>query len=349
MKGASDVVPNNRFIRQSGLSLVEILAAMAIAMFLMLGLAAVFSNSARTSSELNHSLQQIENGRFAVQTLSDQVALAGFYGRLPSMLAPPATLPDPCDFTTMADLRTATAFPVQGYNAPATSPLSCIPTANHLANTDILVVRRADTSVTASGALVSAEIYIQANADPSNSANPIIAAGDVTNFPLRDKDGTTTAPIRKYHVHIYFIAPCSIPAGGGSVCTGSSDDNGNPIPTLKRLELRVDPSDSTLKMTTISLVEGIENLQIDYGIDSDGNGVPDGNYLANPGAIADWSNVISVRLNLLARNLERSPGFTDTKTYDMGAAGTVAPGGNFKRHVYNTVVRLVNPAARREQ
>jgi len=349
MKKRITAMPGNRPARQCGISLVEIMVSMTIAMFLMLGLAAVFGNSARTSAELNHSLQQIENGRFSVQTLTDQLSLAGFYGRLPGMLAPPAALPDPCGFSDMSDLRAATAFPVQGYNAPASSPLSCIPAANHVANTDILVVRRADTNVTATASLVPEEVYIQTNADPGNSANPIIADGDIANFTLRNKDGTTVAPIRKYHVHIYFVSPCSIPAGGGSVCSGASDDNGNPIPTLKRLELRVDPSDDTLKMTTISLVEGIENLQIDYGVDTDGNGVPDGNHLVIPGTIADWSNVMSVRLNVLARNLERSPGYTDAKTYDMGAAGTITPGGPFKRHVYNTTVRLVNPAARREQ
>lgn len=336
-------------IHQSGISLVEIMVSMTIAMFLMIGLAAVFGNSARTSTDLNRSLQQIENGRFAVQTMADQVALAGFYGRLPTMLPAPTTLPDPCQFSDLSALRAATAFPVQGYNAPATSPLSCIPAANHLANTDILVIRRADTSVTATASLVPEEVYIQTNADPGNSANPIIALGDATNFVLRNKDGTTVAPIRKYHVHIYFISPCSIPAGGGSTCTGSTDDNGSPIPTLKRLELRVDPADDTLKMATVSLVEGIENFQIDYGVDTDNNGIPDGSYLAAPVAIPDWSNVMALRLNLLARNLESSPGYVDAKTYDMGVAGTVTPAGTFKRHVYNNVVRLVNPAARREQ
>lgn len=334
---------------QSGLSLIEIMVSMTIAMFLMIGLAAVFGNSARTSSDLNRSLQQIENGRFSVQTLTDQIALAGFYGRLPTMLTAPTALPDPCEISDMAVLRTSTAFPVQGYNAPSASPIACIPAANHVANTDILVVRRADTSVTDIGSLVATEVYIQANADVGNSANPIVALGTAANFTLRNKDGTTPAPIRKYHVHIYFLSPCSIPAGGGAVCTGSADDNGNPIPTLKRLELRVDPADSTRKMTLVSLVEGIENLQFDYGIDTDNNGVPDGNYLTTPALIADWANVASLNINVLSRNLESSPGFTDIKTYAMGVGGAFTPGGAFKRHVYNTAVRLVNPSARREQ
>lgn len=334
---------------QLGVSLIEVMVSMTIAMFLLIGLVAVFGNSSRVNMDLSRSLQQIENGRFAVQILGDDLALAGFYDRLPAMLPAPAALPDPCETSDMAALRSATAFPLQGYDAPATSPLSCIPTANHLAGTDILVIRRADTSTTASGALAAAEVYLQTNADPGNSANPIISSGTAASFTLRNRDGTTTAPIRKYHVHIYFVAPCSIPAGGGTVCTGASDDNGAPIPTLKRLELRVDPADSTRKMVPVSLVEGVENLQFDYGIDTDGNGVPDGNYAAQTATIADWSNVVSARINLLARNLEPSAGHTDAKTYDMGTAGAVTPGGAFKRHVYNSVVRLVNPEARREQ
>ncbi len=331
-----------------GASLVEIMVSLVIAMFLLLGLASVFGTSSRTSADLGRSLQQIEYGRFAVQTLSDAIALAGYYDRLPAMLAAPGALPDPCEINDMTALRAATAFSIQGYNAPATSPLSCIPAANHVAGTDILVIRRANTSTTASGSLTAAEVYLQTNADPSNSANPIIALGTAANFTLKNKDGTTVAPIRKYHVHIYFIAPCSIPTGGGTTCTGATDDSGSPIPTLKRLELRVDPVDSTRKMTLISLVEGIENMQIDYGIDTDLDGVPD-NYSTTTATVAGWANIIAAQINILARNLDTSPGYTDAKTYDMGAGGTSTLGGAFKRHVYNTVVRLANPEGRRDQ
>jgi type IV pilus assembly protein PilW len=104
------------------------------------------------------------------------------------------------------------------------------------------VVRRADSQTTAVGSLVAAQVYLQANADPLNSNNPIIKLGAAANFPLLNKDATTISPIRKYHVHIYFVAPCSIPNGGGSTCTGSADDGGAPIPTLKRLELTLNSS-----------------------------------------------------------------------------------------------------------
>ena len=67
-----------------------------------------------------------------------------------------------------------------------------------------------------------------------------------------------------------------------------------------------------------------------------------------PASVADWANVVAVRINVLARNLEATTGYTDTRTYDMGAAGNLTPLGSYKRHVYNSVIRLVNPASRRE-
>jgi type IV pilus assembly protein PilW len=341
--------------RQAGLSLVELMVAITIGLFLLVGLVSVFSTSNQTYMDLSRASQQIENGRFAVQVLVDDIAHAGFYGRYSASPTIPGALPDPCVNNNMTTLKTALAFPLQGYDAPATSPITtCIPVANHQPGTDIIVVRRVDSTMSAgnattipNAALTANGIYLQANAD--STALPVLAvatgsqAADQAAFTLKNKETAQYAPIRKYHVHIYFVAPCSVPAGGGSVCTGAADDNGAPIPTLKRIELA-----SNGVMNVISLVEGIEDLQIDYGIDADKDGVPDAAYVTTPAAFADWANVIAVRINVLSRNLEPTNGYVDAKSYDMGVAGAVTPGGPYKRHVYNAVIRIVNPAARRE-
>jgi len=359
--------------RQSGFSLLELMIAITIGLFLLAGLSAVFVTSNRNYADLSKASQQIENGRFAVQTVADELSLAGYYGRYTGVgVTAPGTLPDPClvpasgaDLTLM---QSALALQIQGYDAPTTTLPSCIASANHVSGTDILVIRRADSQVAAGnsasiadGALVQNQIYIQANG--TNSA-PIInkatgtGATDTGNFTLLNRDSTTRAPIRKYHVHIYFVAPCSIPAGGGTTCTGSADDNGKPIPTLKRLELSLvtsgtntscaPPASCVLGFAMVSLVEGVENFQVDYGIDTDGDGAPDGAYTMAPANVTAWTNVVAARLNVLARNLEADTGYTDDKTYDLGLAGTVTPLGSYKRHVYNAVVRVVNPSARRE-
>ena len=50
------------------------------------------------------------------------------------------------------------------------------------------------------------------------------------------------------------------------------------------------------------LVEGIENLQILYGEDTDNDHIP--NYFVDAASITDWAQAISVRVTLIARTLE---------------------------------------------
>jgi type IV pilus assembly protein PilW len=103
----------------------------------------------------------------------------------------------------------------------------------------------------------------------------------------------------------------------------------------------------------VPLVEGIQDLRADYGIDSNKNGIPEVwsrcDALA-PCTVDNWNDVVAVKIHLLARNLEGSTGYVDNKTYDLGLSGTVAgPGDNVKRHVYTAVVALNNRSGMREQ
>jgi type IV pilus assembly protein PilW len=150
----------------------------------------------------------------------------------------------------------------------------------------------------------------------------------------------TYAPKREYYVHIYYIA--------------TDNGRGESIPTLKRLEL-VRSSASAATWDVVPLVEGIENLQFLYGVDTTTpmDGVPD-EYVANPGSADRWNRVMTVQFFLLARNIESSPNYTDGKTYTLGkdATGTAitvaAPGDGYRRHVYSGLVRIMNPASRRD-
>lgn len=347
--------------RERGLSLLELMIALTIGLLMMTAMASMYMGASNSNKELARSSRQIEDGRYSLQVLTDDISLAGYLGYFSTPI-PPAALPDPCELTTAssprAGLSLAVMLAVQGYDSPATvpSPLSgCLTDADHLAGTDVLVVRRADTIVTATGALLANEVYVQANSDVNNSANPVVATGTLANFPLVLKDPAVTAPIRKLRVHIYYVAPCSVPAGTGSACTGATDDNGNPIPTLKRLELTPDPVSGTLAWVVTPIAEGVESMQIDYGVDSDGDGVPDGAFTTAPATAVDWQNVVAMNIHLVVRNTERTPGYSDLKTYSIGLAGTLsstATGGTldpgYKRKAYVAQARVVNTASRRE-
>ena len=68
----------------------------------------------------------------------------------------------------------------------------------------------------------------------------------------------------------------------------------------------------------------------------------------------NWRNVTVVRVNLLTREIEPSPGYKDDKTYTLGfdAVGqpnTVGPFDDaYRRHVYSVTVVAKNIAGRRE-
>lgn len=355
--------------RQQGLSLIELMIAIAVGLGLLAGLTTVFVNSSRSQAELTRASQQIENGRFATQVLTEDLWHAGFYGRhVAYVTTAPTALPDPCSTNlnpatpVPTPMQNALAFAVQGYNDVGGVPAAlstCLASANLVAGTDILVVRRAESRPVLVASLNPTTIYLQSVAEPYDPVSlqpmrPVIAPGNPSSAFTQSSPTTgELGDIRRYRVHIYFIAPCSVPAGGGADCTGNADDGGRPIPTLKRLELG---TDGTFQI--VPLVEGIENLQVDYGIDTvlgglpanapyAGDGMPD-SFTATPTA-AQFSQVVALRVSLLARATEPSASYADTKTYDLGLHGTVAPGGPYKRHVFTSLIRVQNVAGWREK
>jgi type IV pilus assembly protein PilW len=372
-----------------GFTLIELMVGIFIGMLVVAGLAVMFANSSQSYGEMQKQSQQIENGRYAFDVLRDDLEHAGFFGSRTQLPTVPGTEPDPCDISTAA-LASAISLPIQAYDSPATSPLTCLANADHVPGTDILVIRRADPLVL-TAAPTSNEIYVQASAsgievqagNPSGFALPALNADNTVQAVGTKATGgvaptvkkmmnvagaspvvtiqRVAADIRKLHVHIYFIAPCSRPAPGQAGCTAAAD-GGTPIPTLKRLELDLASGAAALNVRPIA--EGIENIQLEYGFDTTpaainaatgfrGDGVIDAYSKdvtgVGGGTYAEWPNVMSTRLYVLARNPQPTSGFTDNKTYAMGLEGTYTPANKtFRRHLFEGEIRLINLSSRRE-
>lgn len=330
---------------QAGLSLVELMISITIGLLLLTGIAILITQQSSSRTEIDKSGRQIENGRYALTLLQDDIQHAGYYGQYSGALTTLTALPNPCA-TDIASIDASLAMPLQGYDAPTTvpDPLStCLPDANHVSGTDILVVRRleADDTLPTISTAVPGQIYIQTTPNGKVTGS----GSDTSVFNLTQKDATTPAELRKYVEHIYFISPCNVYAPGATTCTGAADD-GYPVPTLKRLEMSVTSGAATLVVTP--LVDGIQNMQLDYGIDNTGSGIPALPFVTAP-SVADWPNVMEIQVNLLARNSDATTGYVDSRTYSMGLAGTVGPFSDaYKRHIYTAAVRAVNPSGRRE-
>ena len=393
---------NHRLQNTRGMSLIELMIAIAIGSVLMIGLVSTFQNSSQTKRELERAGQLIENGRYAINLLSDDIRHAGFYGALFDIGNPLSAMPDPCITTNLASLQAAMAMPIEGYNAntsttpfsrPDLSATTCgsgglglLTTANLEPGSDVLVVRRSSTSLyiendasTPPDNIVDAkynkEVFLVANS-LTGTIKQAVTGTDLESdawttdrkYPQRTVAASPDkADTRKYEVHIYFVAPCSIGNGANGVCDGS-ESAANSVPTLKRLELKaVDTNDDgtgdALAMEIIPLVEGVEYFKVEYGIDNSpttvnpltkysGDGIPD-SFVLTPSAVEDWQAVVAVKAYVVARTLTRTQGYSDQKSFAIGTVSgstTTIPSANdeYRRNLFTAEIRPTNMAGRRE-
>ena len=350
--------------RMRGMSVVELLVAIAIGMLIVTAMSLLFANNSRSRSETERANQKIENGRYALEVMSSDLHHAGYFSVFdPRQLTPPADKPDACDETVAgAAFQSAMAVYVQGYdNVAATALSGCLTLADLKAGTDIVVTRRASGCVAGVGtcpALSAGAVGFQASSC-NDGGSPELATGVVANyyklgtntatFTLTKRNCTTPAEVRRFLVRIYYVA--------------SNDKPGDGIPTLKRAELE------SGGFTTTSLVQGVENLQLEYGMDTNDDGNADV-YSASPDlyqactnattptCVGRWMSVVSAKVFILSRGVDKSPGHTDNKTYVLGQLADPANGSGgpnsvgpfndaYKRSVFQEVIRLQNASGRR--
>ncbi len=340
--------------RARGFSIVELLVAITLVLLLAVAVTSLLTNNSAARREIDNTAQQNENGRYAMELVRDDVRLAGYYGEfVPPFAAVTWELPaNPCD-STLAKLGWSAIglkvpVPISGFEShdPAIDALSpqCI---NHrAANSDILVVRRAATSMLTPPPTASNTPYLQVSLQMPfcASAEPLFVL-DIPQTPdaftLHQRDCVTPAVVRRYLVHIYYVSTCDICAANDG------------IPTLKRVEL------DGGGMTTSSLAQGITDFRVDYGLDTNYDGFADvyrkcgaSSTYSGPCTAIDWANVTAVKVYLLARNVAPTPGYVDSKTYDMGLSGALPAFGDadksYKRHLYSAPIRVMGPSDQRE-
>lgn len=330
--------------RQTGISLIEMMIAMALGLILVMLVSQIFVNSkqAYRAQEGNAKLQ--ENGRFAMEYIGRVIRHADFWSgveadviNIRGAVQPPSGATT-CNSAWITDVTQG----IRGYDGATTTPIDCIPGADYVPNTDVVVARYVDPD----DYETDAEIEVRANAkenrvylrsavgqfgilynlagtDPNNWASVIseLASGADEGFFNQ-----------AYRTSVLFLRPCS--AKVGTTCTATAD-GGQPIPTLVASELTASGTSMPLLQQN-PLVEQVEQLQIDYGFDTNGDRAVDRYYPA--AAVPAWERVVSVRVGVIVRG-DALDDFLDTETYAMPGGYTYIPAAAVQRYPRRLMVK----------
>ncbi|MCW7539433.1 PilW family protein [Aquabacterium sp. A7-Y] len=332
---------------QTGVTLVELMVSITLSLLISGFLVTLYVNASRARGELDKTSRQIENGRYALDLLREDIEMAGFFGPLVqgSGIEYAFSSPDPC-LTAVTALGFSTSpwtLPsgVQGI-APSDT-LSCLP--NRKADTAAIALRRVDPVRLglAAANIGPGKPHFQTSFCYADTAR-FVFSDDPAAFTLRrafdGTDCTGTNFVQRYVQRIYYISSCGR-------CSPSDG-----VPTLKRVEL----VNGAWQLR--SLADGLDDLHFVYGFDQPAGGTtPEGTadvFSATLGTTTPsdrWSNVVAVRVFLLARTAEPTPGYTDPAgtEYDMGDSSVGPFSDGYKRRAYSTQVRIQNVAGVREK
>jgi type IV pilus assembly protein PilW len=326
--------------RARGVTLIELMVAVAVGAFLMIGAMTVFMQS-QTTFRVNQSVARLqENARFALAAIEPDIRMASFYGLSTrgvringraktnainnGALWPAAN----CAANWPLDLEN----PIVATNG--TYPWGCAPTVGVPApGTDTILIRRVNENPVAVGALANNTLYVQnARFQPGQI---FVGAAVPAGYTA------TTSQTNELIVRGYYIATQSAQLGA----------KGANIPSLHRKSLVSGPG-----VVDDEILAGVEDLQIELGIDTD---IPDA---PNRGAVDRYVNaddpilnpasasynpnavILAVRIWLRVRAEDIENGFSDTTEYkyaDVDFTPTVAQ-QPFRRLLVSKTIYLRN-------
>jgi type IV pilus assembly protein PilW len=301
---------------QRGLSMIELMVAMTIGAVLIFGATQVYVNS-RTSYGISESVARLqETARYAMSVVEPDVRMSNYWGLLkgaavvfnqasqtsaPAAVAPgvPANI---CGNNFAVDVTTNLQGDNDGYIISATRQAGCdaLPdistgiawASTPVATADTLTVRRASTitSVPAAGTLQVCTTRI-AGFLLSNGAATCPTAPPPLNV----------AQLDNLIVNAYYVDRNSQQQAG--------------LPSLRRKTLTT--AGGVPQFRDQEIIAGVEDMQVQFGIDTFGNTGIAQRYV-DPNGVPAGAQIVAVRIWLLVRSDAPENGFTDSKIYQYG-------------------------------
>ncbi|MDJ0758573.1 MAG: PilW family protein [Woeseiaceae bacterium] len=319
--------------KQRGLTLIEIMIALLLGLIITAGMIQVFS-STRQSNRVHDAIARMqETGRMALEVVARDVRMADFWGCAADIANVTNNLNTAgtgfIDFGTGGILGTDggglvpdTLVLRSGINrgiliqppfGPATSADVTLPTSNGLSQGDIVLISDCE----------NADIFQITNADPDSTG----LIGHDTSNAVEPGNVNITDP------------GC---AGANAHCLSkvyAADANVFGTQEVSYAIATGSEGEPALFRNGLEFLDGVENLQILYGEDTDGDFVA--NYYVPANQVVDMLQVISIRFAVVVRSA--ADRLTDGANQTYAVLGTNVTAGDTRlRQVYTSTVTVRN-------
>ena len=319
--------------KQSGLSLIELMIALGLGLFLVNTIIDVYSGTRQTYRTQESLARLQENARFAIDTLRKDLRLAGFVGCKNLGEVTPRSSVNTVDSYSSSDV-------LRGFNDTGQETFSPSLPQNignlfdDTADADVLVIRGAGKCASRLNLDMAdfENLEIDNNRCGFSEDDVVMLANcesadifSIENEPILDRENPVAieaeAPLLSNYLadsgaelltltsNVYYVA--SDPVTGIPALFSANEAQQTPVGEL--------------------IAEGVESFQIEYGIDNDNDGLPDA-YDTVP---ADLANVLVVKIRLLMRTMEDLGGQAFTHTID--GADIEFPEGPLRKEFVATV------------
>jgi len=330
---------------QKGMTLVELMIALVLGLVVTSAVIEIFLGSKQMYRLQDARARLQENGRYAIQHLTNNIRNAGYNG----CATRGGSVPITNTLNTSGDYLWDFATGIQGFNATASAaiwaPAMDAEIITPLSGSDVLTIRTMNEPVirvTAHpGGTPPGSAAIQVNTQNQLERFDIVMVTDCLTsaiFQITNANPNTSGTVT------HNTGGAGIPGNAtqalGKDYTGAElvklttksfyirDDNG--VPSLYQ---RISNNDA------VPLVEGVENMQILYGVDTNLDDAADQYLTANN--VTNWDNVLSVRVNLLLRTLADNLVVDSPQTYNFNGDPVTATDSRL-RAVFSRTISLRN-------
>jgi len=318
------------FRQQQGLSLVELMVAMTVSLFMLIVLGYVLQGAKQSFNSVNALSRIQENARFAFEAMGVDIRMAGYSGGPRDDSSPSTVVNTPSWDVNLIDLYgppnspratqpgpTGSQGPLFGYNEGA-STFPSFPISTPWLRGDALTIVHADNDTEYSITDHTGPTFT-ISCSPSDANLPqlgeIVVAADYTHSAVFQISAVTSCSSNSMTVrhNMSGVTPgnsgTDLGTFGGSIgarklfrlkgATYYVANNPGGEPALFRLEL--DHSGTSATTTATELVAGVEDMQIQYGEDTVVESPTDLkiiNVYRVANTVSDWSRVYTIRITL---------------------------------------------------